>query len=127
GTVAIQQVLININIPEGFVDAYPAVAHNDIVGQRFAANPNIVQVVSVADYRSLTSNVIGGVSGTRAANVIADYLERFRIAHLMLAGLESSFGLAWITFYRKAPNLPFDAQDAECARYRVPEILYKWQ
>jgi DNA-binding CsgD family transcriptional regulator len=130
GTVSIQQILINYRIPEGFVEDYPSVANSDVVGQRFAADPHIIQTVSVSDYRMLGSaakGIKGGASGSRAGNVIADYLEKYQIAHLMLAGLESSFGLAWMTFYRKDDKQAFDASDAECARYAVPDILYKWQ
>ncbi|CAN5170304.1 hypothetical protein BH11PSE11_BH11PSE11_18520 [soil metagenome] len=127
GTVSIQQVLINYKIEPGFVEDYPAVAHNDVVGQRFAADPHIIQTVSVSGYRSLSTGSKGSISKSRAGNVIADYLEKYKIAHLMLAGLESSFGLAWMTFYRKTGSEAFDAKDAECARYSVPDILYKWQ
>ncbi len=45
----------------------------------------------------------------------------------MLAGLDSSFGLAWITFYRRDGAPPFDPQDAEWAKYLVPGLLYEWQ
>ena len=127
GTVAIQHILINYKIDDGFVEDYPSVAQSDVVGQRFAADPHIIQTVSVSDYRMLSGGTKGSVSGSRAGNVIADYLEKYKISHLMLAGLESSFGLAWMTFYRKDGNPAFDARDAECARYTVPDILYKWQ
>lgn len=127
GSVSIQQILINYRIDDGFVEAYPAVANSDVVGQRFAADPHIIQTVSVSDYRMLSSGTRKSVSGSRAGNVIADYLEKYKISHLMLAGLESSFGLAWMTFYRKEGSKAFGARDAECARYSVPDILYKWQ
>lgn len=135
GTVKISSVLGCHGVSSAFIDGYPVIAHEDVVGQLFAAYPRIVQVISVEDYRKLgkTEEKNGEVSceesipGVRGRKRIADYLENNGIRHLMLAGLDSSFGLAWITFYRKDPDKPFTAMDAEWARYLVPAILYKWQ
>lgn len=135
GTVRISAVLGCHGVSPTFIESYPAVAHEDVVGQLFAAYPRIVQVISVEDYRNLgkaegkngEASCEESIPGARGRKRIADYLENNGIRHLMLAGLDSSFGLAWITFYRKAHDKPFTAMDAEWARYLVPAILYKWQ
>ncbi len=134
GAVTISKVLGCHGVSQAFIDGYPAIAHEDVVGQLFAAYPRIVQVISVEDYRNL-GKAEGkktdpaweeSVPGARGRKRIADYLGSNGIRHLMLAGLDSSFGLAWITFYRK-DDKPFTAMDAEWAKYLVPSILYKWQ
>lgn len=135
GSVTISEVLGCHGVSPTFIDGYPAIAHEDVVGQLFAAYPRIVQVISVEDYRNLgkaegkNANAAceESIPGARGRKRIADYLESNGIKHLMLSGLDSSFGLAWITFYRKDDDKPFTAMDAEWARYLVPAILYKWQ
>lgn len=135
GAVTISEVLGCHGVSTAFIDGYPAIAHEDVVGQLFAAYPRIVQVISVEDYRNL-GKVEGKnadaaceerIPGARGRKRVADYLASNGIKHLMLAGLDSAFGLAWITFYRKAYDKPFTAMDAEWAKYLVPSILYKWQ
>ena len=135
GAVRISEVLGCHGVSPTFIDGYPAIADEDVVGQLFAAYPRVVQVISVEDYRNLgkaegkKADAVceESIPGARGRKRIADYLESNGIRHLMLAGLDSSFGLAWITFYRKAYDKPFTATDAEWARYLVPAILYKWQ
>lgn len=135
GAVRISAVMGCHGVSPTFIDGYPAIADEDVVGQLFAAYPRVVQVISVEDYRNLgkadgkkaDAASEESIPGARGRKRIADYLESNGIRHLMLAGLDSSFGLAWITFYRKAYDKPFTAMDAEWARYLVPAILYKWQ
>lgn len=135
GSVTISEVLGCHGVSTAFIEGYPAVAQEDVVGQLFAAYPRIVQVISVEDYRNLgkaeEKNADAAceerIPGARGRKRIADYLAANEIRHLMLAGLDSSFGLAWITFYRKDYDKPFTSVDAEWAKYLVPSILYKWQ
>ena len=127
GSVIISQVLGCHQIPPSFIDDYPALAGEDVVGQLFAAYPRIVQTIAVEDYKSLSERETGSVAGARAGKMIANYLLRYEFTQLMLAGLDSSYGLAWITFYRREGAPPFDPQDAEWAKYLVPAILYEWQ
>lgn len=127
GSVTITEVLGRYNIDQTFIHEYPVIANEDVAGQLFAAYPRIVQTISVADYRDLGKFETGSVAGTKAGRLIAAYLEKYKIQHLMLAGLESSYGLAWMTFYRKDVDSPFDNEDAEWAKYLVPTILFKWQ
>jgi DNA-binding CsgD family transcriptional regulator len=135
GSVTISKVLGFYGINRAFIDEYPGVAREDVVGQLFAAYPRVVQVISVEEYRNLGkgSGKAGNTSydetipGARARKHIADYLDRNGIRHLMLSGIDSSFGLAWITFYRKNHDPGFSAIDAEWARYIVPSLLYRWQ
>lgn len=135
GSVTISEILGCHGVSPAFIEGYPAIAHEDVVGQLFAAYPRVVQVISVEDYRTLGKAEGKGaaaaceesIPGARGRKRIADYLDSNGIKHLMLAGLDSSLGLAWITFYRKDHGQPFTALDAEWARYLVPAILYKWQ
>ncbi|WP_322048638.1 hypothetical protein [Paraburkholderia sp. J67] len=118
GTVRINATQL-VNLPSVFVAEYPQVSAVDVVAQVFAALPHTVQVVSIRDYRAL-----------RPDHPIADYLEKYDIEHLMLTGILSSYGLAWITMYRfKHGPCPqtFSSENAEAARYAVPAVLYEWQ
>jgi hypothetical protein len=118
GSVSIKETQL-INLPPEFVAEYPNVSSADVVAQVFAALPHAVQLVSIRDYRALKPN-----------HPIADYLEKYDIEHLMLTGINSSYGLAWITIYRfkhGAFHGPFNSDDAEAARYAVPGVLYQWQ
>lgn len=127
GSVTISQVLGCHQIPDSFIGDYPSVAGEDVVGQLFAAYPRIVQTIAVEDYKALSERETGSVAGARAGRLIASYLLRYDFTQLMLAGLDSSYGLAWITFYRRAGAPPFDPQDAEWAKYLVPALLHEWQ
>lgn len=127
GSVTISQVLGCHNIAPSFIGDYPAVAGEDVVGQLFAAYPRIVQTIAVDDYLALSEQETGSVAGARAGKLIANYLLKYQFRHLMLAGLDSSYGLAWITLYRNDARDPFDPDDAERAKYLVPALLYEWQ
>jgi hypothetical protein len=118
GSISIKETQL-LNLPLEFVAEYPQVSSADVVAQVFAALPHTVQVVSIRDYRVLKPD-----------HPIADYLERYDIEHLMLTGIHSSYGLAWITIYRfKHGACPetFSNDDAEAAKYAVPGVLYQWQ
>jgi DNA-binding CsgD family transcriptional regulator len=127
GSVTITEVLGSHNIAPTFIADYPAVAGEDVVGQLFAAYPRIVQTIAVADYLALSERETGSVAGARAGKLIANYLLKYQFRHLMLAGLDSSYGLAWITLYRQRGDQPFDPDDAERAKYLVPALLHEWQ
>jgi hypothetical protein len=118
GTVTITETRL-VNLPPEFVTDYPTVSSTDVVAQVFAALPHTVQVVSIRDYRALKTD-----------HPIADYLQKYGIEHLMLTGINSSYGLAWITLYRfrNGPvSQTFSSDDAEAAKYAVPAALYQWQ
>lgn len=127
GSVTISLVLGGHNIAPAFISDYPAVAGEDVVGQLFAAYPRIVQTIAVDDYLALSERETGSVAGARAGKLIANYLLKYGFRHLMLSGLDSSYGLAWITLYRYDAGQPFDPEDAERARHLVPALLYEWQ
>lgn len=122
GSVTISLVLGGHNIAPAFISDYPAVA-----GQLFAAYPRIVQTIAVDDYLALSERETGSVAGARAGRLIANYLLKYGFRHLMLSGLDSSYGLAWITMYRHDAGQPFDPEDAERAKYLVPALLHEWQ
>jgi DNA-binding CsgD family transcriptional regulator len=130
GFVVIENIVHRDNIDEdalkNLVKSYPA--EHDVVGQVFAAFPRAVQVVSRSEYRALHADLeSGGTAGVRAGKAMDDYLKVLGFQHVMLAGLESSYGLAWATFYRKNKDNAFSTTDAERARYLVPWKLYEWQ
>lgn len=127
GSVTITEVLGCHHIPPSFVGEYPAVAGEDVVGQLFAAYPRIVQTISVDDYRALAERETGSVAGARAGRMIANYLQKHGFEQLMLAGVDNSFGLGWITLYRCAVDGDFGPEDAEWAKHLVPGLLYRWQ
>jgi DNA-binding CsgD family transcriptional regulator len=127
GSVTISLVLGGHNIAPTFISDYPAVAGEDVVGQLFAAYPRIVQTIAVDDYLALSERETGSVAGARAGKLIANYLLKYGFRHLMLSGLDSSYGLAWITLYRHDAGQPFDPEDAERAKHLVPALLYEWQ
>ncbi|HEY0063102.1 MAG TPA: helix-turn-helix transcriptional regulator [Telluria sp.] len=127
GAVTINQVLGCHRIAPAFIDEYPALAGEDVAGQLFAAYPRIVQTISVDDYRALSERESGSVAGARAGKMVANYLQKHGFEQLMLAGVDNSFGLAWITLYRHDADDTFTPADAEWARHLVPGILYRWQ
>ncbi|SHH06485.1 helix-turn-helix transcriptional regulator [Massilia sp. CF038] len=127
GAVVITQVLGCHQIAPAFIAEYPAVAGEDVVGQLFAAYPRIVQTISVDDYHALSERETGSVAGGRAGRMIANYLRKHGFEQLMLAGVDNSFGLAWITLYRHDADDAFTPADAEWAKHLVPGILYRWQ
>jgi DNA-binding CsgD family transcriptional regulator len=113
------------NLPSSFVEEYGRVSEDDIVGRLFAAFPHLVQITSVADYEEL--KLMDDAAGIQAGKKIADYLRKYRIEHLLLAGIESSYGLTWATFYRFDPQKRFTEDEAERAKYLLPVLLYDWQ
>lgn len=128
GSIHISHASILHGLNRAFIDEYAPLAKDDVVGLLFAAYPSAVQVIPVSKYRTLQVDAVDGhTSGCSAGRKIADYLERHGIRHLMLTGLESSHGLAWITFYRMQLDRPFTAIDVENARFQVPGMLFRWQ
>jgi DNA-binding CsgD family transcriptional regulator len=127
GVITIHRILGSQDIPQSFLECYPDVSGEDVIGQMFGAYPRIVQTVSVDDYRALAGCDTGSVGGARAGKLLSGYLEKYGFGHVMLAGLDSSYGLAWVTFYRNLACPPFSPEDAEWARYLVPALLFAWQ
>ncbi|MFM0133339.1 helix-turn-helix transcriptional regulator [Paraburkholderia sediminicola] len=123
GTIQVEPppLLCIEDLPSSFVTDYAGIADKDVVGSFYSAFPRTVQLISVDDYR--------GPLGGRRGKEMAVYLEGIGIRYLMLSGIESRFGLAWITFYRRGPIplAPFTDLDAEIAAYSVPHWLYRWQ
>lgn len=117
GAVSVDETTVVEGLADDFVKGYERVAKDDIVGMLFAAFPNMStsQVLSVRDYT------------TDAGAKVAEYLGEFGVTEVCLTGLLSSFGLAWVTFYRKGREVPFTWQQAEDAARFVPYHLYRWQ
>lgn len=124
--VIIDEIIWLQGLPESFVSEYTAVAPHDRVAQLFLDFPWEPQTVSTSDY--LDDAQGGRRTATQRSNmVVGDYLKRFGIRHFMLAGVESSYGLAWVTFFRIGYDIPFSDQDAERAKFELPAVLYRWQ
>lgn len=80
-----------VGVPRGFIDNYWSIAEYDAAGQLFACNAtSVIAASSLDDYP---------FDSTDAAKV-GKYLRNHGVARLMLAGTDSSFGLAWATMYR---------------------------
>jgi hypothetical protein len=104
-------------LPDGFLRQYESIAQDDIVGRLFAHFPHKIQAISTDDYK------------TAGGRTVAEYLRSYRIAHLMVAGLESSYGLAWVTLYRfeGSDARAFTAEESELVARAVRYHLYTWQ
>ena len=106
GLVHIDDILHLQGLPASFVAEYDAVARHDSVAQFFLDCPWEPQAVSTADYAPAEPDAASlSPAGRRASAdlsraIVHDYLVRHGIRHFMLAGLESSYGLAWATLYR---------------------------
>jgi DNA-binding CsgD family transcriptional regulator len=92
---------------------FGTVAGLDPVSRRFGDDPRRLQRVQVArDYAAAPLQPVG------------DYLERYRVRHLMLCGAASrQGGLAWLTLYREDHARPFDGRAAALAGFAVPFAL----
>lgn len=80
-----------VGVPRRFIDNYWAIAEYDAAGQLFACNATSVIAASSLDDYPFDST---------AAAKVGKYLRNHGVARLMLAGTDSSFGLAWATLYR---------------------------
>ncbi|MCW7537356.1 LuxR C-terminal-related transcriptional regulator [Aquabacterium sp. A7-Y] len=103
-----------VDRPPAFLTDYVAVRHLDSVGQRFASCPGLLQNIAVeAHYRE-----------ARLGRV-ADYLRHYRVAHLLLGGVENEVdhGLSWMTLYREDTRRPFTAAQADACSRLLPLVM----
>ena len=133
GLVHIDDILHLQGLPASFVAEYDAVARHDSVAQFFLDCPWEPQAVSTADYAPAEPDAASlSPAGRRASAdlsraIVHDYLVRHGIRHFMLAGLESSYGLAWATLYRLTDDTPFSSAECERAKFELPGPLHRWQ
>ncbi|MEY8877268.1 MAG: hypothetical protein AB9M60_12215 [Leptothrix sp. (in: b-proteobacteria)] len=112
-------------MPQRFLHDYAQVAREDVAAHLFCSNPTSVLAIDVAQtYPRLPSRASGARMGR--------YLRSHHVSQILLAGVESSHGIAWMTLYRLAtepdqPPPPFSADEAEAASYIVRAGLYEWQ
>lgn len=106
-----------------FVEAYAPLAAMDMAAQAFANRMSQVLRIPMDHYRGL---------GKRTGYQLLGLFEPLGIEHLLLAGVESRYGLAWLTMYRTkgderpAPE-PFGLEDCEKAMFTIRGALYAWQ
>lgn len=116
GEVQITGVPLLHGVEASLVEGYSAVAQYDTCGRMFGQRPDVVQTISVDDMARQASQ-----------RPVALYLRQHGIRHLLLGGLESSYGLAWVTLYRREIERPFGLDEAELALYELPTLLHRWQ
>jgi DNA-binding CsgD family transcriptional regulator len=143
GAVNIRDVFFNQNVSYEFIADYAKHARHDVVGQLFLADSRIVECVSIADYddeapvpRARARGKVGPDAPEETTTpqargdrrLIRDYVQtKGGYNYLLLAGLNSSYGLAWITAYKLTGHPAFTPADVEYARYYAPALLYRWQ
>ncbi|MCK9687312.1 LuxR C-terminal-related transcriptional regulator [Scleromatobacter humisilvae] len=111
-----------VGLPQDFVTCYKAVSHDDVAAQLFSCNATSVLAINVATtYPGKGERSIG----SRVGKFLAD----FGVTHLLLSGIDSRFGLAWLTLYRlNGPTAtPFTPLEAETASYLARAGLFEWQ
>lgn len=113
-----------------FIDNYGQVAPYDAAAQLFMSNTTSVFAITTReDYFQDPSS---------DAAKVGKYLLGRKIAHLLLSGIDSSRGLAWVTLYRtdvpptdevKEPEQrpKFMPMECELASYVIRAGLYEWQ
>lgn len=99
GGIAIEQCLLQ-GRPESLITDYAKIAHADPVSQRFSDAPHLLQNVSTHAFYCEPEQ-----------KDILDYLEHYRVRHLVLAGVQHSgpMALDWIVLCREGRHRPFDA------------------
>jgi len=148
GEFMITDVICNYRVDPRFIDEYRDHARRDVVGQLFLADSRIVECVSVDDYdvglpvthKKGSPKYVESRAQEEAEKVekaeqqargdrrrFRDYLLDWNFAHLVIAGLSSSYGVAWVTAYRKTGRPAFKPADVELFRYEVPSLLFRWQ
>lgn len=74
-----------------FIDNYSQIAAKDSAAQLFLSNAtSVLSISTLEDYP---------FNATNAADV-GRYLRKRRVAHLLLSGVDSSRGIAWLTLYK---------------------------
>lgn len=124
GTMLIDKASIHSTFGPLFIDLYNTETRKiDVIGKLFVAFPNVTQVIPLEEFRKCASPQSGGQ--------MWQYLTESgrHIAHLMLSGLRSSYGYAWITLYRQrdGTDRPFTKRETEFASRFIPFHLYRWQ
>lgn len=114
-----------VGLPHSFLADYAAVAKEDVAAHLFASNVTSVVAIDVErTYPTLPSRA----NGVR----LGHYLRSYGIRHILLAGVNSSYGMAWMTLYRlstgaEQPVSPFTVEEVEAASYLIRSGLYEWQ
>lgn len=119
GTIGIRDYRVR-GLPESFVTDYPAVARDDVAAQLFSCLSTSVIAVCREEYPEPSTK--------KAGSSIRAYLKYHGVTALLLSGIDSSYGLAWLTIYRLEPaTASFSPEDAEIASYIFRAGLYECQ
>lgn len=129
GSLLIDELLSTCSFSTpGFIRGYNTdYASQDVIGRLHMARPELVLVWSA----------VGPSMSPRkpySARHMASYLDSDRhIEHLLLVGMHTSRGRAWLTLYRTGSahrqefKKPFTRGEVEFARHAVPFFLLGWQ
>jgi DNA-binding CsgD family transcriptional regulator len=79
-------------VPREFIENYGQIALRDAAAQLFLSNATSVLNISTLDDYPFNNNTSAAAVGT--------YLRKRSIAQLLLSGIDSSHGIAWITLYK---------------------------
>jgi DNA-binding CsgD family transcriptional regulator len=111
-------------LKEAFVAAYSRVAHDDVAAQLFSSTAG--RTVLSIDTESCYAEKGSRRSGSGVGKLLRDE----KIAQLLLSGVDSTRGMAWLTLYRlrkiREPK-PFSTQECERASYVIRAALFEWQ
>lgn len=126
--IVIDQIIWLQGLPQAFVTEYAQVAPHDRVAQLFLDFPWEPQAVTIADLVGDGVQASRRRTATQRSNeIMAEFFQRFGIRHLLLSGVENSYGLAWMGFFRLGTDQPFTFNDAERIKFELPSHLYRWQ
>jgi len=101
--------------PHKLIEDYTQIAGIDPVWQRFTMSPQLPQNIDVHSFYS-----------TRKNAVLLEHLERYRIRHLFLMGVQEFIPvlLNWIVLYREDQQRPFDATMDTLAASAISTVLH---
>jgi hypothetical protein len=124
GSIHIEHYEVGGNAPKinaSFVEKYKPLASDDLASQAFLSRATSVLRISVKD--------VYGNLGRKTGKKLGELLDSVGIEHLLMIGIESSYGLSWITLYRTNDSKlgAFLADECERALFTVRASLYEWQ
>lgn len=128
GQIIVDEIIWLQGLPQQFVADYAEVAPHDRVAQLFLDFPWEPQAVSVADLFGDSTQAPRRRTATQRSNeIMGEFFRRFGIRHFVLSGVENSYGLAWMGFFRLGTDQPFTFNDTERIKFELPSHLYRWQ
>lgn len=114
-----------LGVTEEFVERYKKVAKYDVASGMFLSRAFNVLRISVSMYEKLTPEQ-GGHHGRLVAKVLSGP-EGPQIRHILLVGVESTYGRAWVTLYRITDQNAFSVADCERGAFILRGAIFEWQ